>query len=654
MLKELAGALAVPFLRKVLLAALFVALAFPLFTLFYSHPRFTDLLLEFTADDADRVAHHLSSVFTNSQLTLSRESLPSTFNEDVAQVKRDFRLEKLKLFAPNGEVIYSTDPANIGTINRHDYFHQRVARGQAYSLVVRKQALTAEGHTATADVVEAYVPIMRRGRFIGAFEIYFDITKRRSQLDGLLNNSAVNVLSMSGLLLVAVLVMLVIAYRAQRTREAALAALRQSEQRLQNMAASAQDAIIEVDATGSITFWNKAAERIFGFSAEETLGQDLHKLIAPQRFHSAFASGFQLFRTSGEGRLLGKTTELVGLCKDGAEIPIEISIAASTDSQGNRNAIGIIRDIRERKAAEQNLKLGASVMTHAAQGITVTDAKANIQLVNPAFTRLTGYSAEEVIGLNPRHLKSGRHDDAFYRAMWQELLTTGSWQGEIWNRRKNGEVYPEWLSLSAIYDTQGQITNFIGIFSDISQLKEVELGLERLAFYDPLTAIPNRILFRERLQQAMKEADRAGQGRQVALLYLDLDHFKQVNDEHGHPVGDRLLQDSAKRIASLVREVDTVARLGGDEFSVILSNQSDPAIAARIADKIIAALAEPFNLCEGHCDIRIGTSVGIAFYPEHASNISSLVKLADSAMYSAKQAGRNRYEIYKPPGPNTP
>lgn len=268
--------------------------------------------------------------------------------------------------------------------------------------------------------------------------------------------------------------------------------------------------------------------------------------------------------------------------------------------------------------------------------------------MNPAFTKLTGYSLEEVVGAKPSRLKSGRHGADFYRDMWRELLETGSWQGEIWNRRKNGEVYPEWLSLSAIYDDRGAITNFIGMFSDISQLKEVEQGLERLAFYDPLTAVPNRILFRERLQQAMRETDRKSEGDRTALLYLDLDYFKQVNDVHGHEVGDLLLQEVVARISGIVREVDTVARLGGDEFTVVLGNQHDPGIAARIADKIIAAITEPFQFGEEHKNIRIGTSIGIAFYPDHASDLDTLVKLADAAMYEAKAAGRNRYQICAP------
>ncbi|MDP2430596.1 MAG: diguanylate cyclase [Pseudomonadota bacterium] len=646
-MKELIAVFRIPFLRKVLLVALVAAMAFPLYAQFFSYPRFTDLLLRFTADDSERLALRLGAPLLVSGEPLSRESLPVAYDEVVRQFLRDFQLEKLKIFAPSGEVIYSTDPVDVGKVNERDYFHQQVAKGVPYSLVVRKAALTAEGQHAMADIVESYVPLMSEGRFVGAFEVYSNITTRQGSLDALLTQSSLIVFGMGGLLVLATLVTLVVAGRAQQAREAALVALRQSEARIHDMAASAQDAIIEMDANGRVSFWNQAAARIFGYGEAEAMGVDLHRLIAPQRFQAAFASGFQHFLATGEGRLLGNTTELVGLCKDGTEIPIEISISATQD-HGNRKAIGIIRDIRERKAAEQRLKLGTSVITHAAQGITVTDADGNIQLVNPAFTKLTGFTLEEVAGQNPRCLKSGRHDADFYRELWRELLETGSWQGEIWNRRKSGEIYPEWLSLSAIYDDQGKTTNYIAMFSDISQLKEVEQGLERLAFYDPLTAIPNRILFRERLQQAMRETLRGGKAARTALLYLDLDHFKPVNDVHGHGVGDQLLQEVAARLTGLVREVDTVARLGGDEFAVVLSALPDTTIATRIADKIIAALTEPFNLGDGHDNIRIGTSIGIAFYPDHASELDALVKLADTAMYEAKTAGRNRAIVCAP------
>lgn len=649
LLRELGTVVRTPLLRNLLLGALIAALAFPLYVQFYNNPRFSDLLLSFTADDAERVAMHLGTVMTKSGVKLARSAIPPGFNEEVQQVVRDFHLEKLKLFAPDGETLYSTDPVDIGQRNSHEYFHLQVAKGHPFSKLVRKEGLTAEARKATADVVESYVPLMQGDQFLGAFEIYFDISARQATLDRLVAHATQILYGLSGLMMMGVLITLTLVGRAQMSRHAALMALHQSEARLRNMAASAQDAIIEIDARGIVNFWNQAAERIFGYQESEALGRNLHELIAPERFHGAYAVGFEHFVVQGEGHLIGKTTELLGRHKDGTEIPIEISIAGIAGDRGERHAIGILRDISERKAAEQHLRLGSSVFTHAAQGITVTDAHANIQMVNPAFTKITGYSPEEVIGHNPRRLKSGRHDDIFYRQMWRSLVETGSWQGEIWNRHKNGELYPEWLSLSAIYDDHGRVTNYIGMFSDISHLKEVEQDLERLAFYDPLTTLPNRILFRERLQQAMKETDRNRGIDRVGLLYLDLDHFKEVNDIHGHEIGDRLLQEVANRIVPLVRGIDTVARLGGDEFVVVLGKLKYQYVASQIAVRIIAAISDPFQFSEEHQVVQIGTSIGIAFYPDHAKDVNSLLALADAAMYEAKTQGRNCYSVYSAP-----
>jgi diguanylate cyclase (GGDEF)-like protein/PAS domain S-box-containing protein len=369
----------------------------------------------------------------------------------------------------------------------------------------------------------------------------------------------------------------------------------------------------------------------------------LHRLITPQRFQTAFHAQFGKFQETGQGILIGKATELVALDKSGHEFPVEISIAAIHEADGFR-AIGIVRDIRRRKEAEHGLRLGSSVIRQASQGIIVTDARGAMKMVNPAFCRLTGYSEEEAIGATPKMLQSGRHDAEFYARMWAALLEKGYWQGEVWNRRKDGEVYPEWLSLSAIKDGEGRITNYVAMFSDISKLKEAEEDLERLAFYDALTGLPNRLLFRERLDRSLKEARRSASKR-TAVLYLDLDKFKPVNDTYGHTTGDALLQEVARRLSESVREVDTVARLGGDEFAIVLHEVADAAATLRIADKIIAAINEPVFV-EGHL-CHVGTSIGIAFAPDHAEQAAALVELADAALYVAKKSGRNCYSVHQ-------
>jgi diguanylate cyclase (GGDEF)-like protein/PAS domain S-box-containing protein len=222
------------------------------------------------------------------------------------------------------------------------------------------------------------------------------------------------------------------------------------------------------------------------------------------------------------------------------------------------------------------------------EGILITDRDGLIVAVNPAFTEITGFTAEEMIGSNPSVLSSGRHDPAFYRAMWEALTTTGYWQGEIWNRRKSGEVYPEWLAISAVPDEQGRLVNYIGVFSDVTGRKAAEEHIEFLALHDPLTRLPNRKLLLERLDSAVAAARRAG--RRVGLLFVDLDDFKTINDSLGHLAGDEVLQQVADRLRCCVREADTLARFGGDEFMVVASDIHAPGDAAVVAEKLIDAL----------------------------------------------------------------
>ena len=636
-------ALRVPFLRNILLMTLFSVALVPLYGLFVSHPQYEQLLVRITEDEAARVARHLSQVLLEDGAEIARDPLPHGFAAHIQEIKSDFKLVKVKVFSPEGVVVYSTAAQDIGKTNEHFYFKDVVARGQVFSLVVRKNIQTAEGQLMDADVVETYQPIMVQGRFIGAFELYYDITERMRLMDQLELRTVAQMIAMVLLLGGAMAWVLVRAARVVVERDQAQQALLASEARFRGMSASAQDGIIEMDRDGRVSYWNPAAASIFGFSEAEAMGQNLHRLITPQRFQTAFHAQFGKFQETGQGVLIGKATELVALDKSGHEFPVEISIAAIHEADGFR-AIGIVRDIRRRKEAEQGLRLGSSVIRQASQGIIVTDARGAMKMVNPAFCRLTGYSEEEAIGATPKMLQSGRHDAEFYARMWAALLEKGYWQGEVWNRRKDGEVYPEWLNLSAIKDGEGRITNYVAMFSDISKLKEAEEDLERLAFYDALTGLPNRLLFRERLDRSLKEARRSASKR-TAVLYLDLDKFKPVNDTYGHTTGDALLQEVARRLSESVREVDTVARLGGDEFAIVLHEVADAAATLRIADKIIAAINEPVFV-EGHL-CHVGTSIGIAFAPDHAEQAAVLVELADAAMYVAKKSGRNCYSVHQ-------
>ena len=309
-------------------------------------------------------------------------------------------------------------------------------------------------------------------------------------------------------------------------------------------------------------------------------------------------------------------------------------------------AVHVFLQLREKS---RHLQLAASVFTHANECITITDAQGRIVDVNPAFCRVTGFSREEALGSNPRLLASGRHDREFYARMWQSLSETGQWQGEIWNRRKNGEVYPEWLSITTVYGENGEAVSRIGSFFDISERKQNEAEINNLAFFDPLTQLPNRRLLLDRLRHSVASVARtSGQG---AVLFIDLDHFKTINDTQGHAVGDMLLCEVARRLNACVREGDTVARLGGDEFVVMLENLSEAAgdavaQASAAGEKILAALNQPYVL--GNSTFHSTSSIGISLFRGREATVDDLLKRSDMAMYEAKMAGRNTLRFFDP------
>ncbi|MBF0170751.1 MAG: EAL domain-containing protein, partial [Nitrospinae bacterium] len=305
--------------------------------------------------------------------------------------------------------------------------------------------------------------------------------------------------------------------------------------------------------------------------------------------------------------------------------------------------LGTVHDITPRKRAEERIRLAAKVFESAGEAIVITDHTTRIVEVNPAYLAITGYAREEVVGRRPSLGASGRHDEAFYREMWRQVNETGGWSGEIWDRRKEGDVYPTLLTISAITDDYGQVTHYVGVFVDISHQKRTEESLQRLAYYDPLTALPNRALFRDRLAQALEQARR--HTSKVALFFLDLDRFKNVNDTLGHDAGDDLLVEASRRIGAAIRATDTLARLGGDEFTVILGELDHVDDAGRIARTIIDALTLPFSL-KGH-DVFIGASVGIGIFPDDGATDEELIKNADMAMYQAKGAGRGTYAFFE-------
>jgi diguanylate cyclase (GGDEF)-like protein/PAS domain S-box-containing protein len=306
------------------------------------------------------------------------------------------------------------------------------------------------------------------------------------------------------------------------------------------------------------------------------------------------------------------------------------------------------RELTERYAAqllvEDRLRLHTTAFDNSHEGITLTNAQGEILDVNPAFTRITGYERSEVIGRNPRVLKSGRHDQPFYTAMWKSILETGTWRGEIWNRSKFGDVYPELLSISAVRDADGQLTNFVAVFSDISRLKEQEKQLVQMAYFDALTGLPNRVLLADRIVQASAQTRRSD--TLMAVCYLDLDGFKPINDTWGHDVGDQLLIEVANRFKATLRAGDTVARLGGDEFVLLMLGLASLAECEQAVQRMLHAVSHPLLVAPQ--PVRLSASIGVAIFPLDDGDADTLLRHADQAMYRAKQSGKNCFHVFDP------
>jgi diguanylate cyclase (GGDEF)-like protein/PAS domain S-box-containing protein len=297
-----------------------------------------------------------------------------------------------------------------------------------------------------------------------------------------------------------------------------------------------------------------------------------------------------------------------------------------------------------RRQLESATSLAACIINDAAEGIMITDTRNIIRTVNPAFERTTGYRADEVIGQTPALLSSGQHNSAFYRAMWDALERDGHWQGEIWNRHKNGEIYPEWLSISAVRDAQHRVSHYVGIFSDAHTQRYILERLQYLAYYDGLTGLPNRRLFLDRLNMCISNARR--DRHKLAVLFVDLDRFKQINDTLGHRIGDGLLLGVSDRMKNCLRDVDTLARMSGDEFTVILPSLNEAEAASSVAEKFLECYGYPLEI-DGH-HLRVTASIGICIFPDDGEDADSLLQHADVAMYRSKGSGRNGYRRYAP------
>jgi diguanylate cyclase (GGDEF)-like protein/PAS domain S-box-containing protein len=425
------------------------------------------------------------------------------------------------------------------------------------------------------------------------------------------------------------------------------------ERQLQNQVVEEQNvkAILDVvsegvlvcDDHGDIVFMNPVAEKMFGTKEKQVKHKPLVNLLAGSQIGSIedFFSG----KAGNKNAVLIK--EAKGRRNSDEVFPVELVISRAL-LMSDLVYTCTVRDITHIKLRDQEFNLAATIFeSHTA--MLITDRDGIILRVNPAFTQITGYSAEEVIGENPRVLQSGHQTQEFYKNFWNSIKETGKWEGEIWNKRKDGEIYPEYQTITAVVNHKGDTTHYVATFQDITERKQTQALIEHQAFYDALTNLPNRRLILDRLNQELSAARR--HNFYGALLFMDLDHFKTLNDSMGHAVGDELLQQMADRLSDQVRKEDTVARLGGDEFVVLLANLGTDdhkagQLANTIATKIHKALIEPYML-QGN-SLKFTSSIGISLFPFDDENADDVLKHADSAMYRAKHMGRNSICFYKP------
>lgn len=427
--------------------------------------------------------------------------------------------------------------------------------------------------------------------------------------------------------------------RSESVTEAEKETLRDSEERIFEFLEGAGLATIAIDMQGKLVHINRFMASRIGQAAESLLGCDwigqcvgtedrprLAGLLVANVSFSALPQELEYQVETAKGRCLFRWHST--LIRDPAGVPAMMVMMGS--------------DITEWRRMGDQLRLKAKVFDRSSEAMVISDRQNNIVAVNAAFTMLTGYEREEVLGRNPRILSSGRQDAAFYRTMWESIVSEGYWRGDIWERRKDGSVYPKFLSITAIRDDAGAIINYLAIFHDVSERKEMEAQLESRAHFDSLTGLPNRMLLHDRLDQAIAIADR--QRQCFALLFIDLDEFKPVNDAYGHNVGDEVLKQVGQRLNLVIRGMDTAARLGGDEFVVILTDIRNRENAERVAEKIIDELSRPYQVADA--TLSISASIGASLYQGAQGATMDLLRTADEAMYQAKRDGKRRVIFY--------
>jgi diguanylate cyclase (GGDEF)-like protein/PAS domain S-box-containing protein len=535
-------------------------------------------------------------------LTTLIETIPDLVwlkNVDGIYLSCNRRFEKF-FGAPVEQIIGKTDydflDKELANLFRENDRKVIEARGQ--SINEEQFTFAEDGHIEILETIKTPM-VDSEGKLIGVLGIGHDITQRKQMQDE----------------------------------------LAASETRLAAILATTGECVKLVARDGTVVSINRAGlELIEADTPDAVINHCIYEVIAPEH-RQAFQEFTESICDGGAGGHL--QFQIIGL--KGTRRWMEThAVPFAPPEGGERLKLAFLVDISERKIAESKLSLAASVFSHAREGILITDQNATIVDVNETFTQITGYSREEAIGQNPRILQSGRHSKDFYSTLWDSLIEKGHWCGEFWNRRKDGEVFAELVTISAVYDAIGQVSNYVGLFNDITPMKMHQAELEHIAHFDGLTSLPNRLLLSDRLNQALIHSQR--RELSLAVLYLDLDGFKAVNDQYGHEVGDQLLIAVSTRMKDSLREGDTLARMGGDEFVAVLVDLEQTTDYEPILFRLLKAASAPVQIDE--VILTVSASIGVTLSPRNGIEPDQLIRQADQAMYQAKQSGKNRHHLF--------
>lgn len=614
---------------------------------------------EIAAQQSEKIATHINHLLNNQLKDLVitrngfnaralREHLDSNALFTALGNTPEHRFIKLTIYDLSGAPLYSS-------INEEPQPSEGLAealQGEIKSHIeFRDSILGKEGELHDRYVSVLRMPLTHAGKLMGTIEIYSDASLVMERINAKTISIALIVLGAFSALYLALF------FSVRRTDRAVVTWQRSIQDALKELKyqkfALDQHAIVgTADVRGTITYANSQFAEISGYSVEELIGQN-HRLLKSGVQSTEFFR--EMYQTIASGKVWHG--EICNKAKDGHLYWVATTIVPYMGENGKPTQyISMRTDITARKVADERLRV-AAVAFETHEAIMITDVDANIIRVNQAFQDITGYSSEEVLGKNPRILSSGRHDKTFFIGLWQHLLTYGFWSGEIWDRRKNGQVYPKELTITAVKDDTGRTTEYVSLFSDITARKQAEEEINNMAFYDALTQLPNRRLLIDRLSQCLSANKR--KGCYGSVMYLDLDNFKPLNDTHGHVAGDLLLIEVANRLRNCVREMDTVARFGGDEFVLMLSEldtdkAESMAQAGIVAEKIRAALNVPYLLTLKHeeesevcIEHRCTASIGVIVFDDGDGCKDKILKLADTAMYQAKEAGRNQIRFHE-------